>query len=88
MNELEVEAWAEELQNSKMDLIELLNNHLELVKENAELKANTSIKEVHSIKQAVDHLLECDLTEENGWTKEEIQSLEKISEKDFEIRFK
>lgn len=29
----ELEKWAEELQNSKLDLIELLQRHLEMVEE-------------------------------------------------------
>lgn len=31
------EAWAEKLQNSKSDLIELLQQHMELVEENEQL---------------------------------------------------
>ncbi|KAF6565340.1 hypothetical protein G9G63_09275 [Paenibacillus sp. EKM202P] len=43
---------------------------------------------VELIKQAVDRLLECDLTEENGWAEKDIQILEQISQKEFEIKFK
>lgn len=43
---------------------------------------------VELIKQAVDRLLECDLAEENGWTEKDIQILEKISQREFEINFK
>lgn len=45
-------------------------------------------KEIELIKQAVDRLLECELLEENGWTKEDVQSLEKISKREFEISWK
>lgn len=43
---------------------------------------------VELIKESVDRLLECELTEENGWTKEDIKTLEKISESDFEVNWK
>ena len=49
---------------------------------------HSTADEVAVIKQAVDHLLECELTEENGWSQEDISSLEKVSEQPFEIRFK
>jgi TATA-binding protein-associated factor Taf7 len=85
---IDFDSWAEELGNSKMDLVELLQTHMELVQENEKRKQSMSTNEVESIKQAVDHLLECDLTEENGWTEEEINKLEKVSSNDFELRWK
>jgi hypothetical protein len=42
-------------------------------------------KTVELIKQAVDRLLECELLEGNGWTKQDIETLEKISTEDFAI---
>lgn len=45
-------------------------------------------KVVALIKNAVDHLLEAELREENGWTKEDVELLEKVSTQDFEIEFK
>lgn len=38
MDNINFEDWAEELQNSKMDLIELLQTHIDLIRENDELK--------------------------------------------------
>lgn len=38
MNAEEIELWAEELQNSKLDLIEVLQTHLDTIKELDETK--------------------------------------------------
>ncbi|TVY09890.1 hypothetical protein [Paenibacillus cremeus] len=40
------------------------------------------------VKEAVDHLLEAELLEVNGWTKEHIKLLKKLSSKDFDVIFK
>ena len=40
------------------------------------------------IKYAIEYLLEADLREENGYTKDIIKKLEKIKNNDFEIKFK
>ncbi len=36
---------------------------------------------------AIDHLLEAELREENGWTKREIEMLKELSNGEFEINF-
>ncbi|WP_179089075.1 hypothetical protein [Paenibacillus odorifer] len=43
---------------------------------------------VELIKESVEYLLGAELLEENGWTKEKINILKKISREDFEILFK
>lgn len=45
-------------------------------------------REIELIKEAVDRLLECELLPENGWTLEDIEILEKISDSDFEVNYK
>lgn len=52
--------WAEELQNSKMDLIELLQAHMELVKENKQLKekAQMNTEELNTVKNILSELVE------------------------------
>lgn len=40
------------------------------------------------IQQAAQYLSEAELTEENGWTEEDIKTLEFISNNDFDIQFK
>lgn len=45
-------------------------------------------KEVELIKEAVNYMLGADLTDENGWTKEDIDILNKIKNKEFTIIFK
>ncbi|WP_457195911.1 hypothetical protein [Paenibacillus polymyxa] len=40
------------------------------------------------VKEAIDYLLEAELTEENGWTEDHIELLKKISREEFEIVFK
>ncbi|APF26599.1 hypothetical protein ACXATD_002637 [Clostridium sporogenes] len=45
-------------------------------------------KEVELIKEAVENLLNAELLEENGWTEEDIEILNKLKDKDFYITFK
>lgn len=45
-------------------------------------------KEVSLIKEAVNYLLDAELLEENGWTKEDVEILKKISETKFELVWK
>ncbi|MBD5589243.1 hypothetical protein [Clostridium botulinum] len=45
-------------------------------------------KEVELIKEAVGNLLNAELLEENGWTEEDIEILNKLKDKDFDIIFK
>lgn len=40
------------------------------------------------IKEAVSHLLEAELIEENGWTKEHIELLRQVRDNDFAVVFK
>lgn len=62
--------------------------YIRVVKEEENRNSHTSTKEVATIKHAVDHLLDCELTEENGWSEEDIASLQKVSTEAFEIVFK
>lgn len=39
------------------------------------------------IQQATTHLLEAELLEENGWSKEDVEILEYIAQNDFRIEF-
>jgi len=44
-------------------------------------------REVELIKEAVDRLLECELAEENGWTQQDIETLERVSSSQFKVQF-
>lgn len=44
-------------------------------------------KEIKLIKEAVGHLLEAELLDKNGWTKEDVETLENIFEKEFEFNW-
>lgn len=45
-------------------------------------------KEVQLIKFAIDHLLGAELLSENGWSTEDIETLKKLNESDFDIVIK
>lgn len=45
-------------------------------------------KDMELIKEAIEYTLGADLTEENGWAKEYIESLNKLKNEEFTITFK
>lgn len=58
-------------------------------KDNDTITNDVSIqKEVTLIKEAVEYLMGADLSEENGWSKDDIEMLNKLKKKDFSIIFK